>query len=103
MTIPTLTVTPSSAASAYARVQNGALDGGAGDENGFGNVLARALNGVVSAGHQADAETVKAISGSGNLTDVATAVTRAELALQTAVSIRDKVVQAYQDVMRMPI
>ena len=103
MSIPTLTVTPSSAANAYARIQNGSLDGLAGEKNGFGAVLSRALDGVVNAGHQADAQSVRAISGEGNLTEVATAVTRAELALQTAVSVRDKVVQAYQDVMRMPI
>jgi len=102
MSVPSLTVTPSSAANAYARIQNGALDGG-GEKGGFGDVLAGALEGVVSAGHRADAESVRAISGSSNLTDVATAVTRAELALQTAVSIRDKVVQAYQDIIRMPI
>ena len=101
MSVPTLTVTPSSAANAYARVQSGALGGG--DGSGFGDVMTRALQGVVSAGHQADAQAMRAISGEGNLTEVATAVTRAELSLQTAISIRDKVVQAYQDVMRMPI
>jgi flagellar hook-basal body complex protein FliE len=80
------------------------LSGGGGeDDPGFGAVLARAIGGVTSAGHQADAQAVRAISGEGNVTEVATAVSRAELALQTAVSIRDKVVQAYQDVMRMPI
>jgi flagellar hook-basal body complex protein FliE len=31
------------------------------------------------------------------------AISRAELALQTAVTVRDRVVAAYQDVMRMPI
>lgn len=103
MSVPTLTVTPSSAANAYARIQNGALDGTAGERNGFGDMLSRALDGVVNAGHEADAQSVRAISGAGNLTEVATAVTRAELALQTAISVRDKVVQAYQDVMRMPI
>jgi flagellar hook-basal body complex protein FliE len=103
MSVPSLTVTPSSAANAYARIQNGALDGAGEKGGGFGDVLAGALEGVVSAGHRADAESVRAISGSSNLTDVATAVTRAELALQTAVSIRDKVVQAYQDIIRMPI
>lgn len=101
MSIPTLTVTPSTAANAYARVQNGGLGGGEG--SGFGDVMTRALQGVVSAGHEADAQSVRAISGEGNLTEVATAVTRAELSLQTAVSIRDKIVQAYQDVMRMPV
>jgi flagellar hook-basal body complex protein FliE len=37
------------------------------------------------------------------VTDVVLAVARAELALQTAVAVRDRVVAAYQDVMRMPI
>jgi flagellar hook-basal body complex protein FliE len=46
---------------------------------------------------------MKAISGGGNLTEVVTAVARAELALQSTVAIRDRVVQAYQDIMRMPI
>jgi flagellar hook-basal body complex protein FliE len=44
-----------------------------------------------------------AIAGGGNLTEVVTAVSRAELALQSTVAIRDRVVQAYQDIMRMPI
>jgi flagellar hook-basal body complex protein FliE len=34
---------------------------------------------------------------------VVLAVSRAEMALQTATTLRDKVVSAYQDVMRMPI
>ena len=102
MSVPSLTVTPSGAANAYARVQSGLLDGAEGP-SGFGSMLTRALDGVVSAGHQADAQAARAISGGGNLTEVATAVTHAELALQTAVSIRDRVVQAYQDVMRMSI
>jgi flagellar hook-basal body complex protein FliE len=37
------------------------------------------------------------------VTDVVLAVGRAELTLQTAVAVRDRVVAAYQDVMRMPI
>lgn len=103
MSVPTLTVTPSGAASAYARVQGGAFDGGSTEGPGFGDVLARAIGSVAAAGHQADAEAARAISGQGNVTEVATAVSRAELSLQTALSIRDKVVQAYQDIMRMPI
>lgn len=100
MSIPTLSITPSGAALAYARVASG--DNNAVD-SGFGAVLGRALDGVVQAGHKADQQAVTAINGGGNFTEVATAVSHAELALQSAVSIRDKVVQAYQDVMRMPI
>ena len=97
MTVPTLTVSPAGAASAYAQVLGGAA------QPGFESALTQALDGVVTAGHQADAQAMKAISGAGNLTEVVTAVSHAELALQTAVAIRDRVVQAYQDVMRMPI
>ena len=34
---------------------------------------------------------------------VVTAVAEAELTLQTVVTIRDKVIEAYRDIMRMPI
>lgn len=100
MSVPTLTVTPASAANAYARVQSGDAET-PGTE--FGGVLARAIQGVADTGHKADAESMKAISGQGNLTDLATSVSRAELALQTAIAIRDRVVQAYQDVSRIAI
>ena len=104
MTVPVVTVTPAGAAGAYARVQNGAGSGEGGPAaSGFGDMLTRALGSVVDAGHQADAQSMQAIAGGGNLTEVVTAVSRAELALQSAVTIRDRVVQAYQDVMRMPI
>ena len=98
MTIPTLTVSPAGAAQAYSRVA-----GAAESDGGFGAVLGRTLEGVMQAGHEADLQAVHAISGGGNLTEVATAVSRAELALQGATAIRDKMVQAYQEIMRMPI
>ena len=98
MSIPVIAVRPSAAAQAYSKVASGS-----GDDVGFGAVLGRAIGGVVDAGHQAGAQAITAIKGGGNYTDVVTAVSHAELALQSAVAIRDKVVQAYQDVMRMPI
>ena len=103
MSIPTLTVSPAGAAQAYSRVAGGNGLGSAEDGQGFGAVLGRALEGVVQSGRQAETQSMQAITGGGNITEVATAVARAELALQGAVAIRDKVVQAYQDVMRMPI
>ena len=104
-------VNPAGAANAYARVQSGAAGQAVAAQPGFGpsfgpsfgDALGRAMGGVVEAGHQADAQSMQAISGHGNLTDVVTAVSKAELALQSATAIRDRVVQAYQDVMRMPI
>ena len=99
-TIPTITVTPSAAANAYGRVDSGAPGAAAGD---FGATLQRAMQDAVDSGHDAETKAMQAIAGNGNLTDVVTALSRAELALQSATAIRDRVVQAYQDIMKMPI
>jgi flagellar hook-basal body complex protein FliE len=98
MAIPIITVTPSAAANAYKSVDTGAASG-----SDFGDVLQRAVQGVVDVNKQAETLSTQAIAGGANLTEVVAAVSRAELALQTATTIRDRVVQAYQDIMRMPI
>jgi flagellar hook-basal body complex protein FliE len=103
-TIPTITIRPSDAADAYARVDRGAAgEDAGGDGGGFGAVLQNALRGAIETGHAAETGAMQAITGDGNLTEVVTALSRAELALQTATTIRDRVVQAYQDIMKMPI
>jgi flagellar hook-basal body complex protein FliE len=99
-TIPTIVVTPSAAADAYGRVDRGEVGTGTGD---FGATLQRALQGAMDNFHAADAKSVEALSGGGNLTDVVTALSRAELTLQTVTAVRDRVVQAYQDIIKMPI
>ncbi len=106
-----LAMTSSAAAGAYARVQGGSVGAvdavqdvsSASDGSGFGSTLQRALDGVVQTGHEADAKAAEGMSGEGNITDVVMAVSQAQLALQSTVAIRDKVVQAYQDVMKMSI
>ena len=112
MSTDPLTMTASGAAGAYARVQGTAassdLDGAdqavsATDTSGFGSTLQRALQDVVQTGHDADTQAIHGISGEGNITDVVMAVSRAQLALQSTVAIRDRVVQAYQDIMKMSI
>jgi flagellar hook-basal body complex protein FliE len=103
-TIPTIVVTPAAAANTYARVDGGgagAVPGG--DAGGFGATLERALQGAIDSGHAADGKATEAIAGGGNLTEVVTALARAELTLQSATAIRDRVVQAYQDIIKMPI
>jgi flagellar hook-basal body complex protein FliE len=70
---------------------------------GFGATLQRAMQNAVELGRSADASATQALGGQGSVSDVVLAVSRAELALQTAVAVRDRVVAAYQDVMRMPI
>lgn len=45
----------------------------------------------------------KAVTGEADLLDVVGAVSSAELTLQTIVSLRDRMISAYQEIMRMPI
>jgi flagellar hook-basal body complex protein FliE len=71
--------------------------------SGFGAAMQRALEQAVEVGREADAASTAALTGQGSVTDVVLAVSRAELALQTTVAVRDRVVAAYQEVMRMPI
>ena len=70
---------------------------------GFGAALGRAMQQAVDVGRSADVAATRALSGEGSVTDVVLAVSRAELTLQTAVAVRDRVVAAYQEIARMPI
>lgn len=105
--LPDITVTPAQAARAYSRVDQAAAGASDLDDGGpaqdFSAVLGRALDGAVAAGRQADAQAMSAIAGGGDLTATVSALSKADLALQTTVAIRDRVVQAYQDIMKMPI
>ena len=58
---------------------------------------------VVEAGKKSDAQTVAMASGKANVMDVVTAVAETDVAVSTLVSVRDRVIQAYEDIMRMPI
>ena len=90
-----------SSSSAGATSGLGGALGGAGGS--FGAMLERAVNNVVDTTRAADTASTGAINGTVGVTDVVLAVSRAELALQTTVALRDRVVAAYQEVMRMPL
>lgn len=98
--IPTITVTPGAAARAYGQTAAGNPGLGTGGAD-FGATLNRAIAGAIADGQQADHQAAAAIAGHADLTQVVMAVSQAELALQTATAIRDRFVQAYQDVMQM--
>jgi len=102
VTVALRAVNPAQAAAAY-RTIGAAEPATAATGGGFGAALQRAVEGAVEAGHEADAGAARALTGQGGVTDAVLALSRAELALQTAVAVRDRVVSAYQDVMRMPI
>ena len=51
----------------------------------------------------AETQMTAAVQGQGSLIDVVTAVSSAEASLETVMAVRDQVISAYQEIMRMPI
>lgn len=94
--IPMMRITPSTGVSPTTPAAPG-------NGTDFGTALQAALGSAIDAGQDADAQSVKAITQGGNVTEVATALARAELTLQTATAVRDRMLQAYQDIMRIQI
>jgi flagellar hook-basal body complex protein FliE len=50
-----------------------------------------------------EARSVQAVTGRADLQQVVEAVTAAELSLQKVTAVRDRVIAAYQEIMRMPV
>ena len=69
----------------------------------FSSILKDAVGSVVEAGRKSDAQTVAMTSGKANVMDVVTAVAETDVAVSTLVSVRDRVIQSYEDIMKMPI
>ena len=73
------------------------------DGIGFSDVLREATEGAVSSLREGEIQSLRAAAGNADINDVVMAVGKAELALQTVVTLRDKVIHAYQEILRMPI
>lgn len=69
----------------------------------FMEMVGTALKSAETMGYQNEEMANRALVGNVNLSDVITAVSNAENALQTVVAVRDKVIGAYQEIIRMPI
>ena len=69
----------------------------------FADLLGDAARGAIQTGRESEKMSALGIAGKADLNEVVTAVTSAEITLQTVVAIRDRVIQAYQDIVRMPI
>jgi flagellar hook-basal body complex protein FliE len=103
--------TPVAAANAYAQLarlgdSGAALSKALGDAPAgpsFDALVKEALGSVVEAGRKSDAQAQAAASGKANMVDLVTAVAESETAIATLVSVRDRVIQAYQAILQMPI
>ena len=99
---------PAIAANAYAAAARVLDTGGAAKSAdtgtpSFSDVLKEAVGGVLDVGRKSDAQTVAMASGKANVMDVVTAVAETDVAVSTLVSVRDKVIQSYEDIMKMTI
>jgi flagellar hook-basal body complex protein FliE len=105
-----MTIPSAAAAGAYANVARLAdpaagLGKGAGESatGSFGALLKDALNSVAEAGHKSDTQTQAMAAGKADMIDVVTAVSETEVAVETMVAVRNRVIEAYQSIMQMPI
>ncbi len=99
----------SRAANAYQQQMKmlSSMDAGADSEAtsgpSFGDFLGQAIEHVVDTGKKAEKAQLAALTGEGDLSTLVSAVAEAELTLNTVVAVRDRVISAYQEILRMPI
>lgn len=105
-----MTIPASVAINAYARAAG--IGGGAGAQPGaagagvgsFGDLLDKAIGESIDTSKTSERQiAATAATKDGSLVDVVMAVAEAETTLQTVVAVRDKVIAAYLDIMKMPI
>ncbi len=105
---------PAAAAAAYqaaASITSASAASGAGGiasanvagAGSFSDFLSGALQDSIANVRAGEQAAQAAVTGKANIVDVVNAVNSAELSLNTVVAVRDKVVQAYQSIMNMPI
>lgn len=99
---------PMMAIKAYSAVQGGAAPtptppAALTQGPGFSELLQNVMTETVQQSRGAEAQMAQSIQGQGSLIDVVTAVSSAEASLETVMAVRDQVISAYQEIMRMPI
>ena len=70
---------------------------------GFADVLKQVANEAVKTTREAETQSIAAAGGKADVNQVVNAVTAAEMTVQTVTAVRDRVVSAYQEILRMPI
>lgn len=76
---------------------------GAVDGDGFGETLKRMMTAVEATNLKANQSVVAMTDGSGDVHDAMIALQRADMTLQLTMQIRNKLINAYQEIMRMPV
>ena len=107
-----MAVLPAAAAAAYQSIAKIGTDAAAtgaapanvaGGPGSFTDFLSDAVKDSVKTMKTGEQMATQQVAGQANIVDVVNAVNSAEITLDTVVAVRDKVVQAYQSIMNMPI
>jgi len=69
----------------------------------FSNLLKGAAEQAINSQYGSEGLQMQSLTGKVELSNLVTAVANAELSLQTVVAVRDKVINAYQDIIKMTI
>ncbi|MDZ4108224.1 MAG: flagellar hook-basal body complex protein FliE [Brevundimonas sp.] len=96
---------PIAAARAYQAIQGAGSAGAVSptDAPGFSELVQNVLASATTQTRAAETQMTQVVQGQGSLIDVVTAISSAEASLETALAVRDQMIQAYQEIMRMPI
>ncbi|HVZ99262.1 MAG TPA: flagellar hook-basal body complex protein FliE [Caulobacterales bacterium] len=100
-----MTIDPASVARAYQQAARAAQGGGAsaGGDVDFAQLVQQAVREASTTTHAAEQNALAVASGQGDIVNVVTAIAAAETQLETVIAVRDQVIQAYQEILRMPI
>ena len=104
MTGPTNNI--ANAANLYSRTGNLQGPQSVGSESNelrFADLLREGIKENIQTLQEGEKASAQAVTGEANIVDVVQAVNKAELTLQTVVALRDRMVQAYNDIISMPI
>lgn len=69
----------------------------------FGDALARVVNAVEEKGAAANDAVSRMLDGTGDVHEAMIAIQQSDMTFQLAVQVRNKLVSAYQEIMRMPV
>jgi flagellar hook-basal body complex protein FliE len=106
--MPTPTAAAANAYASLARLTDPAASLARGSSAGasepsFGAILKDVVSAATQTAHKSDVQSQSVAAGKANMVDVVTAVAETETTIQTLVSVRDKVIAAYEDILKMPI
>lgn len=85
------------------QIPDGTTSAGVGQGPNFAQMLANTVQGVEETGRVSDQMAMDMVSGKADVIDMVTAISETEMAIESMVTVRDRVISAYEEIMRMPI